>query len=489
MGILADVKGLAGRSIVYGFGSVLGRSITFLLLPLYTRFLTPADYGIVAVSGTITAVLGIILPLGLHGAVAKYYFADTDELKRRRTNGAIALTIAVAAFSMTVVLDRFGGGMFTWLVPQVPFRPYVRLAIWTAFFSTFSLVPLTLLQVRERSVSYVAATLGSAVATAALIVYFVVIRHDGARGYLLAVCIATGTAAVIYAVVMARSLRFAIDRRVIWLALAFSLPLVPHGLAGWVLDVSDRVLLERFVPAAAIGLYALGFQFGAITNTVAGSMNSAWVPFVYRRVSESGEDAPASLARLATVFAVVILGVGLALALLGQDVVLLLMAPAYRGAAVIVPWIVCGYVFAGMYFVPANFLFVAERTSLIPMVTITAGALNVGLNLWLMPRYGVMAAAWTTLISYAATLVLAWGAAQKVYRVPYEYDRLARAGLVAGILYWGASTAGYGTAGAVIAHVAAAVAFPPLLLVAGVVSPGERQLLSDATRRLFAWNR
>ena len=64
MGIVADIKSLAGRSLVYGFGSVLGRSITFLLLPLYTRLLTPADYGVVAVSGTITAVSASFCRLG-----------------------------------------------------------------------------------------------------------------------------------------------------------------------------------------------------------------------------------------------------------------------------------------------------------------------------------------------------------------------------------------------------------------------------------------
>jgi len=489
VGIVADIKSLAGRSLIYGFGSVLGRSITFLLLPLYTRFLTPADYGVVAVSGTITAVLGIILPFGLHGAVAKYYFADPSESTRARTNGTIAAAIAVAAFVVTILADRFGNGLFTWLVPQVPFHPYVRLAIWTAFFSTFSLVPLALLQVQERATHYVTATLGSAVATAALIVYFVVVRGEGARGYLVAVCVSTGVAALIYGGIMVRSLRITVDRRILWMALVFSLPLVPHGLASWVLDVSDRVLLERFVPAAAIGLYALGFQFGAIANTVAGSMNSAWVPFVYKRVAEDGAGATGSLARLVSVFAIVLLGVGLALATLGQDIVLMLMAPAYRGAALIVPWIVCGYVFAGMYFVPANFLFVAERTSLIPVVTIAAGVLNVGLNLWLMPRYGVMAAAWTTLVSYAATLVFAWVAAQRVYKVPYEYARLARAAVTAGALYWIASTAGYGTATGVAAHVAAIAAFPVLLLAVGVVSPSERRIVSDATRRLIAWDR
>jgi len=169
--------------------------------------------------------------------------------------------------------------------------------------------------------------------------------------------------------------------------------------------------------------------------------------------------------------------------------VLLLMAPTYRGAAVIVPWIVCGYVFAGAYFVPANFLFVAERTALIPMVTVAAGALNVGLNLWLMPRYGVMAAAWTTLISYAVTLGLAWRAAQMVYPVPYEYSRLARTALVAGVLYWAANLAGYGTSSAVFFHIVAAIAFPMLLLVVGVVTSKERQQVSAAARRLIAWGR
>lgn len=489
MSLLHDIKHLAGRSVIYGLGSVLGRSITFLLLPLYTRFLTPAEYGVVAVSGTITAVLGIVLPLGLHGAVAKYYFATGDPAERKRKNGTLWVAIVLAAFTFAVVLDHYGGRLFAWLVPQVPFAPYVRLAIWTAFFGVFGLVPLAVLQVEERPFAYVSATLATAIGSAALVVVFVVVRHEGAYGYLLGICVSAGAAAIGYSIWAIKRFAPAIDAATLRLALAFSLPLVPHGLAGWVLDVSDRVLLERFVPAADIGLYALGFQFGAIANMLATAMNSAWVPFVYKRVAMSGTDARASLARLATLFAAVMCAAAVALALLGRDAVELLMSPSFRGAGPVIPWIVGGYVFAGLYFVPSNFLFVAERTSLIPLVTIAAGILNVLLNLWLMPRYGMMAAAWTTFGTYAVTLLLTWGVAQRVFHVPYEYGRVVRAALAALALFWLGELAGHGTGRAVIIHIALLAALPPAFLAIGIVSPEERQRVGAATRRLLLTSR
>ena len=122
--------------------------------------------------------------------------------------------------------------------------------------------------------------------------------------------------------------------------------------------------------------------------------------------------------------------IGLGWALLVEHAITLIAGPEFREAYRITFWVVGGYVCAGLYLIPTNLLFWRRQTRVIPLVTLAAASVNVGLNLWLVPRYGAIAAAWSTLAAYAVLLVLTWRTAERLHPFPYEYRRL---GLIAGL--------------------------------------------------------
>jgi len=480
---MRDIKGLAGSSAIYGIGSILGRALSFLLLPVYTHYLTPSDYGTIAIAGTVTMVLGILIPLGLHGAIPKFYFEASSAEERRRVNGTLWVAILLVASIVLIVTEVLGPSIFPTLLPQFPFRPFGRLALWTAFFNAFSYVPLAVLQISQRPRAYVAVTFCASVLSALATMLAVVMFHGGALGFLRASCGAAAVMAGVYLVLTLQAVRPSMTMGWLRRAVVFALPLVPHGLATWVLDVSDKLLLQRYVTPHEVGLYALGVQFGAIMSVLTTAINSAWVPFVYKRVGEDPDAARAGFSRLSTVYVVVLVMLALALALLGQDAIVLFAAPAFREATSIVPWIVGGYFFLGLYLVPANFLFVGNRTTIIPLATLTAGGLNVLLNMWLMPRYGITAAAWTTLGCYAIMFLIVWGGAQRVYRVPYEYGKIARL-IGVGVAGYGALrlSADPGRVGAAV-HIAGLVCIPLLIWWLGGWSVDERGLVAQQLRQ------
>jgi O-antigen/teichoic acid export membrane protein len=434
MSVRADLKRLVARSAAYGAGAVFLRAVGFLLLPVYTRFLTPEDYGIVAVANTVALMLGLLMPLGLHGALSRFYFRTSDDAERRIVGGTLWLATLGTAAVVTIVLQLYGAPLFAWLFPDVPFSPYLRLAVWLAFVTVFPLVPQNLLQAREQARLYVAITTGAAILTIACTLAFVVVGRMGARGYLLGTLVSGALAAVPYTVLALRSTRPAVRWDLLRAALAYSLPLVPHGVAGWVLEMSDRAILARFVPIAEVGVYSLGYQLGSALSLILTAFTSAWVPYLFRTLSARGTGGDAELARAATYYAACLCFAALGIGLLVEQVLVGLAPPAFAGASRIAVWVAAGYVLNGLYVLPVGFLFWKERTGLIPVVTVMAGLLNVGMNLLLVPRFGAIAAAWATFAAYGAMLVLAYAFAQRLHPFPYEYGRLLRVVGVAALL-------------------------------------------------------
>lgn len=428
-GVRAALRKLVGASAVYGLGSVLVRGLAFLLLPLYTRYLSPAEYGIVALAITCTVVLGLLYPLGLRGAVSRMWYEEGSLEERRERIGTLWIAMVLAAGAMALALDRAGPWLAGVLLPEVPFHPYLRLAVWTAFLGVLGIVPLVLLQAQERPRAYVVLSVGTALGTTALTVWLVV-RGGGAEGYLRGALIGAAVAAVPYLALTFRQVRPVWRGGVLLPALAFGLPLVPHAVAGWALEMSDRAILTRFLPLSDVGVYALGYQLGAAMGLLTGAFNAAWVPFLFGALKEEAEAAHPRLARLVTYYAFALCFVGLGWSLLVEHALPLLAGAGFQEAHRITPWVVGGYVLSGLYLVPTNLLFWRRRTTVIPLVTVVAGAVNVGLNLWLVPRYGSIAAAWSTLVAYALLLLLTWWSAERLLRFPYEYRRL---GLMAGL--------------------------------------------------------
>jgi hypothetical protein len=297
------LRKLVGASAVYGLGSVLVRGLAFLLLPVYTRYLSPAEYGVVALTVTCTVVLGMLYPLGLRGAVSRTYYEGGTVEERQERVGTLWIAMILSAAVMALLLDRLGPSLAAAVIPEIPFHPYLRLAVWTAFLGVLGLTPLVLLQAQERAPAFVLVTLGAALTTTAITVWLVV-RGGGAAGYLQGALIGGAFAAVPYLALTLKQIRPVFRWSILAPALAFSLPLVPHALAGWALEMSDRAILTRLVPLHDVGVYSLGYQLGAAMGLVTTAFNAAWVPFLFGTLKDEGEAAHPKLARLVSYYAI-----------------------------------------------------------------------------------------------------------------------------------------------------------------------------------------
>ena len=425
-GSFSDIKSLARKSVVYGFGSMLLKAIGFLLIPVYTRHLTSADFGTVALAGSLTAVLSILFALELRGAINYFYYQPGSPEERLSRNGTIWLAMVGLALILALVADRLGQPLFALVFQSVPFDPYVRLVIWTTFFAVLGQFPQLIFQVREKPLPYVALLVSNAVLTIGLVIYFVVYRGLGAYGYLLGLFFAGALMSLPYLLVALRNLRLTMQWGLLIPILLYSLPLVPHSLSSWLLELSDRFILEKFVPLAEIGIYSLGYQFGSIVNLVASAMNTAWVPFVFRILEQTPQEAAARISRLSTYFVLVLTLVFLGVGLYVREVNLLVTSDAFYPAYRVAYWVALGQLLQGLYYIPVNFLFLRNQTSYIPIITISSAVVDIILNLLLLPHYGMIAAAWAGLVSKMVMLVCVLWISRRVYPIQYENARLGK---------------------------------------------------------------
>jgi O-antigen/teichoic acid export membrane protein len=153
--MFSEIKSLATKSAIYGAGDLFLKAISFLLLPLYTRLLDPSDYGIWALANVVSSVASIFISLSIHGFIPVIYFDGSGEKERRENTGTLFVSVVLLGGAIALLLDQLGSLLLPMVVRDVPFHPYIRLAIWTTYLTSWGLIPLRLLQTQERSSLYV----------------------------------------------------------------------------------------------------------------------------------------------------------------------------------------------------------------------------------------------------------------------------------------------------------------------------------------------
>ena len=426
------VQALTTRSVVFTLVMILQTGISFVLIPVYTAYLTPADYGILSIATAIGNLLAILYLQSLEGVFTRFYVDFTDDGRRRRFYGAVWLFHLAFVAALSAMLEVIGHtGVLAEHLP-IPYDPYIRYVVWTAFITTTTLLlPRALFIIREETWKYAALNLGLFVASTAAIVWFVVARREGAAGSLKGTLFATAVIAIPALGILARNIRPAWDLANVKGSLKFALPLVPHLLSLWALDLVDRLILRRYVPLEDIGIYTLGYQIGSIPQLVAYAFSTAIAPFYYKTAA-AGEQGLPVLANLAAYYVAVVVWVGVVTVAAGGDLIAVMAEhPAYTDAYRVIPWVALGSCIRAFYFVFVTALYYTKSINALPLVSAIAAGLNIALNFIAIPRFGYVAAAVTTATTFAVQAALMCVFARRALPISYDWTRLAGLSVVA----------------------------------------------------------
>jgi O-antigen/teichoic acid export membrane protein len=482
--MLKQIGELGKHTVIYGLGDALRRLIGFMLLPLYTTRLSPADYGELDLSLVVLALSGTFAVQGLKNAFFRHYTVSDDPEERTALLSSTfiyMLATSLLIYSLIYFLaDELAGLLFTDGAGGQ--AVYVRLVALVGFFETISIIPLDSFRANMQPVPYVVILVVGFLLQTAANIYLVAGLGLGVRGVLIGYLIGAAVIAAA-AIVMARHRM----RPIVVIArlrelLAFGLPLIPVGLAWWLLGVSNRVLLERFASSQELGLYSLGYKMANILAfAVITPFTTAWGPYVYR--TWRGPRAKETYAWVATHYLLVLSIVGMGLVAFTRPVLRVISAPAFWDAHRVVLPLVGASMAYGMMSIFDLGINITKRTKHFSYIIGSGGLLNVALNVVLIPRYGMMGAGASLLLAYVGTMVLSAYVAQRFYPVPYEFVRMGR---IAGVFV----AAGVLTTLVQFEQPLADLAFRLFALVAfggGLVAAGVfSQTDVTALRRLYA---
>jgi O-antigen/teichoic acid export membrane protein len=423
-GLRPQLHKLFSHSALYGAADVFTNLVNFLLVPLYTAFLSPRDYGDLALLLLFSTLAKILFRMGLDSAFFRIHYEMKDAAARRRLAGTIASFAALAGTALFGLVVATARPIASTLLGGPEGALLVVLAAADVYFGVFAFVPMNLLRIEERPGLFSLLSGGRHLVNTLLKV-LLVMQGYGVTGVLLADAAASGLLSAALLPRLRRHAALALDARLLHECLRFALPKLPHGLLLQVQNLADRKILDLFVSRAEVGLYQVGYSFGLGVKFPLSAFEPAWQPFVYSQVGKA--DAARTLARVASVAWTSFVFVGVCLAVLSHELLVLMTprSPAFRAAAPIIPVVVLAYLLQGFFLLTSVGIGISKQARYYPIVTLIAAITNVAANFALVPHYGILGAAWATVLSYAAMAGVGFALSRRLFPVPWRTARLA----------------------------------------------------------------
>ena len=503
-GFGSKLRRLGAESLVYGLSSIIGRLLSYLLQPYYAHHFDPAQNGIQSVVYSYIPIISIALYLGMDVAYMRNTAsAHADARERQR--------VFTMSFGMVVLI----GGCITalvlllapWLSGAVRLdAASIRYMMAIVYSDALLAVPYAHLRMTNRSWRYAILRLLFVAISVALNIILIGRLHWGVSAIFLANVVANLVVLALFLTEIIGLARPALLRGAPWQSLwKYALPIMPAMLAVMVVENGDRIVLNYLPDAVArvaygmsskdvVGIYSFNYKLGVAMLLVVQMFRLAWTPFSLQHARQ--RQAPQLYSRVLTALmlgcAAVFLGVALFLPSLVQvPAVHRYIKPAYWVGLPIVPVILLGYVFSGMYAVVTAGLYIERKTGELPWIAGAGAVLNVAICIMAESRWGMVGVAWATPASYALMAALGAWRANRVYPVPFEWGRLAHLGLVVLAIFVGdrlVAARGVGSLSAtgLSIKLLLLVALPLGLVVTGFFRRGEwralRSLLPSVSR-------
>lgn len=407
------------KSLIYICSSIISAAIPFILLPILTRYLTPTQYGEIAMYSIFTTALAAVVGLSVHGAANRRYFDEgvsSNEISRFNGNCLIILFFS-ALFSLFLLtfLDKLLSKYLS-----IPVN-WIYLGLISVFCVFILNIRLGQWQIRGKAKSFGLLQVTNAFIVLILSLIFVVLFELGPDGRIYGIVI-TGLVIAAFSYIALRKdklVSFELNKVDLAYALSFGVPLIPHVLGGFLLLSIDRLVINKTLGLEATGIYMVAINLGNAINIIFSSINKAYSPWLFGELKKNNYTVKKSIVKKTYMYFTLLIVLALLSFIVAPPILKLVVGENFHSAAEILPLIITGQIFLGMYLVVTNYIFYIKKTKFLSYVTITSGVINVALLLFLIPEHGIRGAALAFLIANLWQFSMIFILSAKLYKMPW----------------------------------------------------------------------
>lgn len=410
------------KSIIYLGSSVISKGAPFLLLPFLTRYLEPAEFGVLAIFLVMKALYGAFIGMGMHANVTKNFFKKTKPELALITGNVLFILLATTAlfFVLSLIIVSLYDSFLS-----IPTHYLLILPI-LSFFTMANQIHLAVLRNKGRAYTFGAFEIANAFFSVAITLMFLIYLEMGWFSQVIGMATASLVLSVIGVGYLYRRghVNLSFRKAETISILRLSIPLIPHVLGGVVIAVSDRLFIERMAGLEAVALYAIGYSFGMVVSLFTDALIKAWSPWFYQQLVNPTHEQKSKIVKSTYLYLIGVFVVAYVISVLGEFILPYVVDERYTGAAEYIWWIALGYAVHGVYKIFFPYLVHISKTGFLAFSTVMAAIINLVLNYLLIPEYGALGAAYATILAFAVSALLVFEYQRRNFPMPWMLRKL-----------------------------------------------------------------
>lgn len=424
-----DFNILVRHFVTYGIGIYLTKLIGFFMIPIYTTYLTPADYGVLELLDLTLYVVGMIAGLGISNSIIRFYSDCRDEKDKRRVISTALYSILAVALCTNGLLAIFSGpiarlifhsGESTHTASQLSF--FVKIVAVSGILDMVSWAGVAHLQAEKKSFHFTAASIGRFVVAVSLNILFIVGLKMGVLGVLYSQIISNLIFLTTVTVLARKRLRLEFSGTLVGQMIRYGAPLIISTLSMFIIHFSDRFFLERFVGLSVLGVYSLSYKFALVLPALFYSpfelIWNAQMFDLYKK-GEEGRQTINYYNKYMLVFSLMFI---VPYSLCVKNLIFIMADPKFHEAYRVVPVLLLAFMFIGLASISSAGIFFVKKTIYRGLANVYGAVVALVGYFFLIQWLGYWGAVITTLLAFVVRYVALSIYSQRFY--PLKYDPL-----------------------------------------------------------------
>ncbi len=476
--IAGELKFLLVHSSIYGVGTMVSQLVPFLLLPLYTRYLAPADYGVLQTVEVSSGLIGIVVTMGIARALSRFYYESEIQAERDRVVTTTYATYAVMAGLCALPLYLASGPLGRLLLDSQDYGSYFQVSFVTLLLGGSIDIGMMYLRLIKKPVIFVSVTTARLLLLIALNIFFVVEAKLAVLGILYSSLIVTSLFAVGLTIMILVRTGLGFSKRAAVAILKYGLPMIPSGMAAATVKQSDKYFVLGLLSVADMGIYALALKIGnALHNLLTVPFNTVYIPRRFELMKR--EEAGAIYSKIFTYYVFSAGFLGLALSVLIPEILHVMVTPAFFQAKDLVPLVVLSMLILGCQYHFDFGILYAKKTKYLAYINLVSAAIQVGFNYVLIRRYGMVGGVYSAIVALGIQALLLFLVSRRSFRIDYELGRVGRYVALAVAFYLASTQIQMGLPWAdALLKLALLLAFPVTVIALGIATRAETAALA-----------